>query len=554
MIKAIVIRRFKVFDDVTFELPGHIVLAGQNNSGKTTLLQALAAWSLALEQWRTLHDTSKHNGFYSKKPLTRLAFNAVPLRAFDLLWRNRDYNGLIEIEVVTATGARLTMELSANSTEQIYVRPSKDTPREALEQPTPTMVYVSSVDGLEIEEPAINNPEWIRTLLGRQRPGSILRNLLLDVSRTKSWDDLCATIRKLFGFELLVPQTPGGQIICEYQCPGNPRPLDIMGAGSGLHQVLLLLTCLYTRPGAVFLIDEPDAHLHVFLQDTIFSEIRQVAAKTNSQVILATHSEVIFRSVPPENLVVMMGRPRRLAGPAEREQLARAMGVLEQVDIINALNAPGIMYFENYTDLNLLRAWANVLGHRTADFLNRQPFWKPQVWEPRDRGRGIRAQEHYSALKLVREDLTGVWIVDADGKSRGIQPSTHPERSALNRVAWARYETESYLVHPEALTRFIEKVTGNSAHEALESFFTKLFGADLSQQFWANPLIVPPLIDNFLKNTKARTEIIGALLESSGIHGFDYTRFDEIASIMLPEEIHPEITEKLDFIFQAFGL
>jgi len=133
MIRELVVRRFKQFDEVTFELPGHIVLAGQNNSGKTTVLQALSAWSLALEQWRSLHDLNKHKGFYAKKPLTRLTFNAVPLRSFELLWRDRDYNGSIEIEVVTAAGVRLAMELTADSTEQIYVRPSKDTPREALE-------------------------------------------------------------------------------------------------------------------------------------------------------------------------------------------------------------------------------------------------------------------------------------------------------------------------------------------------------------------------------------------------------------------------------------
>ena len=75
IIKELKVRRFKQFDDVTFELPGHVVLAGQNNSGKTTVLQALAAWSLALEQWRLLHDNTKHNGFYSNKPVTRQAFS-----------------------------------------------------------------------------------------------------------------------------------------------------------------------------------------------------------------------------------------------------------------------------------------------------------------------------------------------------------------------------------------------------------------------------------------------------------------------------------------------
>jgi predicted ATPase len=554
MIKEVVLRRFKQFENTTLSLSGHVVLAGQNNSGKTTVLQAMSAWALAYEAWQTLNDLRKHKGAYARKPITKQAFSAVPLRSFELLWRDRDYAGAVEIEVATESGWRLAMELEADSTEQIYVRPVRITPREVLEQPVPAMVYVSSVDGLEIEEPAINNPDWIRTLLGRQRPGSILRNLLLEVSRTSRWDELRASVRKLFGVELLVPQTPGGQIICEFQRIGKPYNLDVLNAGSGLHQVLLLLACLYTRAGSVLLIDEPDAHLHVYLQDTILSEIRQVAAKTNSQVILATHSEVIFRSVPPENLVVMMGEPRRLASVAEREQLAQAMGMLEQVDIINAISAPGILYCEGYTDLNLLRVWAEKLEHPASRFFTQEPFWKPQVWEPRETAPGIKARDHFDALKLVRKNLTGVWLVDADGKARNIVPTPAPQPGTLNRVAWRRYETESYLAHPATLARFIQQQTGKPADAGVQQFFANRFGAELAQAFLGLPHSPPDLVENYLRTTKARTEIIGALLQDSGIHGFDYTRFDELAAVMLPEEIHPEVREKLDFIQKAFGL
>src|SRR5512138_3240256 len=99
MIQQVTIRRFKRFKEVTFDLPGHIVLAGPNNTGKTTLLQAIAAWSLALSRWRQLNDFRKHGGAYAKAPLARQVFSAVPLRAFDLLWNERAYSGPIEVEI-----------------------------------------------------------------------------------------------------------------------------------------------------------------------------------------------------------------------------------------------------------------------------------------------------------------------------------------------------------------------------------------------------------------------------------------------------------------------
>ena len=70
MIDRVAIRRFKRFGEAEFRLNGgHIVLAGPNNTGKTTVLQAIAAWDLAFSKWRELNDYGKHNGAYAKKAL-----------------------------------------------------------------------------------------------------------------------------------------------------------------------------------------------------------------------------------------------------------------------------------------------------------------------------------------------------------------------------------------------------------------------------------------------------------------------------------------------------
>ena len=72
MITKVVIRKFKRFDEVTFDIPGHIVLAGPNNTGKTTLLQAIASWSLALERWKQLNDFNPRQGYVKAPSHVRL--------------------------------------------------------------------------------------------------------------------------------------------------------------------------------------------------------------------------------------------------------------------------------------------------------------------------------------------------------------------------------------------------------------------------------------------------------------------------------------------------
>jgi hypothetical protein len=348
---------------------------------------------------------------------------------------------------------------------------------------------------------------------------------------------------------MLPPNGEGPDIIAEYAIGENGPRFDIASAGSGFQQVLMLITFLLTRPASILLVDEPDAHLHVLLQDVIYDELRGLAAKQNSQLIIATHSEVIINAVDPRELCMMFGHPRMLADTEERTLLMRSLGWLENNDIVTAENAPGVFYIEGHTDLAILREWAKILGHPAHETLTNRVLCKWLVWELRPQAKGIRAADHYEALKLIRNDLPGLILIDGDANpSINETPITG---EGLQRLRWRRYEIESYLVHPAALIRFVEKMAGGPDHAALNI-------QDLKEHFRRNyPPQFPetPLEDiDMLLNSKARTKLIPPALTAAGIHGIPYTRFNEIAALMLPEEIHPEVVEKLDAIQRAFNL
>ena len=266
IIRRVLIEGFKRFARAEFVLPGHIVVAGPNNAGKTTLLQAIAAWSLALDRWKELNDFQRHGGAYTRAPIARQGFSAVPLRSFDLLWRNRGYHGEISITVTTDAWS-VPIKFEADSTEQIYVRPAPVEP-DLLRLISLTTALVPSMTGLAIDEPVYTRPK-LDQLLGQGKPGDMLRNLLVEAHKSGAWELLQDAIHRLFGYQLDPPNDRGAHIVAEYRSESNGPRLDIASAGSGFQQVLMLLTMLNTRPGAVLLLDEPDAHLHVILQDAI---------------------------------------------------------------------------------------------------------------------------------------------------------------------------------------------------------------------------------------------------------------------------------------------
>jgi AAA domain len=227
MIKEVVLRRFKRFEEETFDLSGHVILAGPNNCGKTTVLQAIAAWALALRYWRSQQEQKnvaekkpatdffyKPGGHYAWAPISRPAFAAVPPRSFDMLWKDRSYKDTVEIEVTGRAGWKITAEFRADSSEQIYVRPKKYSgSADVLLDLNLDVVYVATVGGLSTRELKLD-PEAIATRLGEQKPGEVIRNLLLQASKAATWERLTGAVERLFGVELLVPQSLGAHPQC----------------------------------------------------------------------------------------------------------------------------------------------------------------------------------------------------------------------------------------------------------------------------------------------------------------------------------------------------
>jgi predicted ATPase len=553
VIESVIIRGFKRFggEGITLDLRGrHVVLAGPNNTGKTTVLQAIAAWGFGLDRWRRLNDYNRRNGWV-KVPITRQQFMPVAVRSFDLLWTQRAYQGKFEV-VVRGRGWTIGIEFLSDSTEQIYVRPTEGTSDATLREPPVATVFVPAMTGLTVEEP-VYQPAKLDQLIGQNRPGEVLRNLLVTAhGREDVWRKLVVTVRELFHVDILPPDATGADIIAEYRQVGSRARYDIASAGSGFQQVLMLLTFLGVRPGSVLLLDEPDAHLHVFLQQTIFQHLRDAAATARSQLVLATHSEVIIDTAEVDELCVLLDRPVPLRKASQVEALKDALRVLDHTDLVNSQVARGILYLEDYTDLLILRAWAKVLRHGAQTLLGPQVYWRKIAADLGPGRAGVRAEDHFAALQLARPGYPGLQLVDGDSRVQGptdVTYGTNPQK-----LRWRRYEIESYLLHPTALERFVVDQTGTASPATHVDPLRGKIAELLTDAFVQRPFDAGRPAEAVLENDKARTKLLPPILDAAGLLAFPYTRYHEIAAQMLPAEIHPEVREKLDAICRAFGV
>jgi hypothetical protein len=194
------------------------------------------------------------------------------------------------------------------------------------------IAYLPPMSGLAATEPKWE-PGRINVLLGEGQTAQVLRNLcfqIYDRENQKEWKELCDMIKKLFLVDLKPPSyiRERGEITMEYQEPNGVR-LDLSCSGRGLQQILLLLAHLYSNPNTILLLDEPDAHLEVLRQREIYQLLTEISEQRGSQIIAASHSEVVLNEAADKDIVIaFVGKPHRIddRGSQVLKEIGRASG------------------------------------------------------------------------------------------------------------------------------------------------------------------------------------------------------------------------------------
>ncbi len=467
MLTRIHIRNFKRFGDVTIELGKTVVLIGPNNSGKTTALQALALWEIGLRLW---NEKRLGKSSPEKRPgvtINRNDLIALPVPNANLLWRDlhvrsvdrsggsqRTENVRVDIivdgisnDIPWACG----LEFDYANEESFYCRPLRLTEEEKpqrMEVPALAgeikVAFLPPMSGLAAVEPKWE-PGRVSVLIGEGQTAQVLRNLCHQIFEKSpgdsSWEQLVGHMKSLFGVRLLPPRyvKERGEITMAYQ-EQNKIQLDISSAGRGLQQTLLLLAHLYANPKTILLLDEPDAHLEVLRQRQTYQLITDVAQRTSSQIVAASHSEVVLNEAADRDVVVaFVGNPHRIDDRGS--QVLKALKDVGFDQYYQAEQTGWVLYLEGSTDLAILRELATRLNHPVAEILSNGPFVHYVGNQPQ------RARDHFYALIEAKPDLCGIAIFDRLDKELKIN-------GPLVETMWRKKELENYLCMEEVLLSY----------------------------------------------------------------------------------------------------
>jgi hypothetical protein len=473
MLTKLIIRNFKKFSEVEIDLGNPVVFIGPNNSGKTSALQALALWDVGLNRWNEKRKGKTTPEKRSGVTINRRDLVAVPVPTAELLWKDihvrnvQKKNGKQDTQhifidilvegVLKDTFWKCGLEFYYANDESFYCRPlrlSEQKNAQRLEIPDSAekvkIAFLPPMSGLAANETRLDTGA-ISVRIGEGRTAEVLRNLCYTLSHDseKHWKTLCSYIQSLFGVLLDKPEYIGerGEIVMTYREGGNR--FDLSSSGRGLQQTLLLLAYMLNNPGSVLLLDEPDAHLETLRQKEIYQMLTQVARESESQIIAASHSEVLLNEAASKDTVIaFVGKPHRLNDRGS--QVLKSLREIGFDDYYKAQRRGWVIYLEGSTDLAILLAFADRLRHPAKQVLE-SPFYHYVADQPNE------VVRHYYGLKEAAKDLKCIAIFDR--LERGL-----PEEVKAFSWTWIKREIESYFCFPETLLAY----AADQGHEQTE--------------------------------------------------------------------------------------
>ena len=464
MLTRLVVRNFKRFGEVEIELGSPVVFVGPNNSGKTSAMQALALWDVGLKRW---NEKRAGKSTPEKRPgvtVNRRDLVAIPIPDANLLWRDlhvrdvrrvegrqRTSNVRIDLVVDGVTRGRpwtCGLEFDYANEESFYCRPLRlPGDAKAGRMPVPDeaghvrIAFLPPMSGLAATETRLDQGA-VNVRIGEGRTADVLRNLCFRIVEEEParWDELVDHVERLFGVELDPPRyvAERGEVAMTYRERGTR--LDLSSSGRGLQQTLLLLAYMVGNPGAVLLLDEPDAHLEILRQRQTYRLLTGVARETGSQIIAASHSEVLLNEAAGRDVVVaFVGRPHRIDDRGSH--VLKALREIGFDQYYQAEQTGWVLYLEGSTDLSILQAFARRLGHERASRALERPF----VHYVGNRVRA--AQSHFHGLREALPRLRGVALFDR-------LDSAPPDMAPIECLTWARREIENYVCTRAALEAY----------------------------------------------------------------------------------------------------
>lgn len=576
MIKEITLHNFKRFSNIKIALlpEGITVLSGGNNSGKSSIIHALAIWEfckLILSEERG--SEALLNG-YKKQGVGISAEEFLPIAIPSLnhLWTNlktqkkngdRDgYTLRIGCKWDSDSSADRFLEIGLSLVnDRLYIKTTDS--NLTKQDKIPNVSFMPTFAGILEREPKVTFAER-RKQMGKGLAGSVMRNMIYelyeknieerkrlrgDKSKINSSDlkllrandpfeRLQDMLRRIFSMELkVVPfndlYNTTLKILCyrvefnnqtnRYARVANYSERDIMVLGNGFLQWLTIFPMALNSHIDVLLLDEPDAHLHNMLQREMLDSLRTLIPTSKKQVIFATHSTRIIKESNYET-VFDTNKMKYISSDDQKATILLGLGGEYLPYIDRAKITKRIIFIEGSSDKQFLEIWAKKLGVALPDvcYIEGTESHKERF-------------QIFQFLKKQIPELKAISLRDRDTEHENnvdihLNTGCRFDSADFRPLTWKRRNHENYLIYPDAIARAAKAAGADVA--AIRAYLIEEHSLAMAT------------LESFTRYdaSDALINVDGKVLMKKVGRQFDCNKFT-VAKKMLPKEIPADVIE-----------
>ena len=354
MLQEITINRFKSIQEVTLILQRINILIGSNNSGKSSILQAIQFSVSAAQTLKQLNQPwNKEETRQSFAP-SQLIY--APLREIAALAPNQSLTEYQKSALQTTFSETVSKVIAPDQAPtDVEIKTTVKVVRGRGQniqcsihgselgrklQPVlqPFSVFVPGLAGIpQFEE--VKSAVTVRRAAARGDANNVFRNVLWLLKQNNiQWAQFLADFKRVFpdrGIDVSYNTEKDEHITANIVSSANTLPID--AAGTGILQAIQILAYINLSQPKLLILDEPDAHLHPNNQRRLANVLIDLAEQRDFQILLSTHSRHLLDELKLDAKIHWIRESKRVPDAEYSDiEVLLEVGALDKGDLLKS--------------------------------------------------------------------------------------------------------------------------------------------------------------------------------------------------------------------------
>lgn len=451
MLEKLQVINFRCFKDFTIEFDKFNIIVGRNNTGKSTIIDALKLVS-NVRRYAPFRDY-----FYLEREDAQVCYieeRDIPFSQINIRNNYINKDVYINSKFSDNTEIRIVFPFDDKPFAYFLKDGTNISSKESLKKYFQHTIGIIPQVGTFEESESLGDKDYIRSILVSHLTPRHFRNIW-HYSKD-GFDEFQRIIKETWPeYKIETPELKviENRIDMFFRERGITR--EIFWAGHGFQIWLQLMTFL-VKLGRMetLILDEPDIYLHSDMQKKLVN----ICKERSNQVIIATHAVDIIEEVESDEIISIdknSNRSKRLSNIDEVQTCITQLGSLQNLKLIHFIRGKSCLFVEgkDFRYLKILARKLNLNSFANENGFSVIPIEGFSNWERLMHVEWVFKNAFGERVKcyvlLDRDYYTDQEIDDIVSEL---------EKKGVKIHVWERKEIENYIINYEALYRmFINK-------------------------------------------------------------------------------------------------